>query len=261
VTWSSVFPAGGWDAACKGEEWRAGILLDFGSTGEFFSWAPKPIDEPEERRDEIIFSRPTKAPANTKSMLLVSIVYCSLLPACWSRLRSMRSEPRPPEASDLEERSDFVDTVTVVPSIIFKSPCWTPSPDTSRPCVITAGFASLSTSSKKIIPLSHLEMLCEEASSKRSMADSMSVPIYPACVRAEQSTVANGTSKTRARVERMYVFPTPEGPRRRRLDFSMIVLGSSSSGLEPSSGSGSGGRMEAFRSTVSMWPGYSSDVC
>ena len=144
-------------------------------------FAPKPMEEPEESREEIIFSSPTKAPANTKRMLKVSMVYCSLLPGCWptppSRpLRSMRSDPRP-LASDLEERSDLVFTVTVVPSIIFSSPCCTPSPETSRPCVMTAGFASLSTSSKKIIPVSHFDIEWEEASNKRSMADSISVPM------------------------------------------------------------------------------------
>lgn len=77
----------------------------------------------------------------------------------------------------MEERSDLALTVTVVPSIIFKRPCWTPSPETSRPCVMMAGLASLSTSSKKIIPVSHFEMECEEARRRRSMEDSMSVPM------------------------------------------------------------------------------------
>lgn len=45
--------------------------------------APNPRDEPEEMREEIIFSSPTKAPANTKRMFVVSMVYCSLFPlAC-----------------------------------------------------------------------------------------------------------------------------------------------------------------------------------
>ena len=52
--------------------------------------------------------------------------------------------------------------------------------------------------------------------------------------------------------------PTPEGPRRRRLDFSIMVEGGSSSGLEPNSGSGSGVRVLGFRSTLSTWPGNSS---
>ena len=123
--------------------------------------APKPMEEPDERRFDTIFSRPTKAPANTKRMLVVSIVNCSLFPcgALDSRpplsIRSLRDEE---DSSDLLLRSCFVFTVTVVPSIILRRPCCTPSPETSRPCVMIAGLASLSTSSKKIIPVSHLEI-------------------------------------------------------------------------------------------------------
>lgn len=124
--------------------------------------APKPRDEPEEIRDEIIFSNPTKAPANTKRMLVVSMVYCSFLPldAAWDAPESRPPLSTPPREldSDFDDRSDLAFTVTVVPSIIFNRPCWTPSPETSRPCVMTAGLASLSTSSKKIIPVSHFEI-------------------------------------------------------------------------------------------------------
>lgn len=69
-------------------------------------------------------------------------------------------------------------------------------------------------------------------------------------MREEQSTVAKGTSRTLARVERMYVFPTPEGPRRRMLDFSIMVFVSSCRGRVPISGSGD--RKGVLRSTVSM---------
>lgn len=172
--------------------------------GSDFSCAPKPSEDPDDRREEIIFSNPTKAPANTKRMFVVSMVYCSLFPiwACCPASRPPRSN-RPLPPSVLELRSLFALTVTVVPSIILSKPCCTPSPDTSRPCVMMAGLASLSTSSKKIIPVSHFWMECEAASRSRSIEDSMSVPIYPAWVRAEQSTVAKGTSRTRARVLRM----------------------------------------------------------
>lgn len=92
-----------------------------------------------------------KAPANTKRIFEVSIVYCSLLAGGLAS--------RPPRSMlrfELEAfLSDLAFTVTVVPSIILRRPCWTPSPDTSRPWVITAGLANLSISSKKIIPVSH----------------------------------------------------------------------------------------------------------
>jgi len=133
--------------------------------------ALKPRDEPEERRLEIIFSRPTKAPAKTKRMLEVSMVYCSFLPVAEEGALSL------PSGLVLELRSALAFTVTVVPSIIFRRPCCTPSPETSRPWVITGGFASLSTSSKKIMPVSHLVIEWEEASRSRSMEDSMSVPM------------------------------------------------------------------------------------
>jgi hypothetical protein len=54
-----------------------------------------------------------------------------------------------------------------------------------------------------MIPDSHFEMLWLDARRRRSMEDSISVPMYPAWVREEQSTVAKGTSRMRARVERM----------------------------------------------------------
>lgn len=85
-------------------------------------------------------------------------------------------------------------------------------------------------------------------------------------MREEQSTVAKGTSRIEARVWRMYVLPTPEGPRRRRLDFSImidevvwveriVVLPRS----EDSDGGGEGDE-RALRSTVSTWPGNSSTI-
>ena len=173
----------------------------------FRSSAPNPILLPADNRAVMIFSSPMKAPANTKRICDVSMVYCSLLPG-WDPTppsrpeRSMRSLPRW-FCSDFELRSDFADTVTVVPSIILRRPCWTPSPETSRPWVMMAGLASLSTSSKKMMPVSHFWMEWLEARSRRSMEDSMSVPMYPAWVSELQSTVAKGTSRTRARVERM----------------------------------------------------------
>jgi len=190
----------------------------------------------------MIFSRPTNAPANTKRMFVVSMVYCSLLPIwpCTASRPPLSRRPPSLPPSLLLLRSLFAWTVTVVPSIILRRPCCTPSPETSRPCVMMAGFASLSTSSKKMMPVSHFWMECWAARRRRSMLDSMSVPMYPAWVRAEQSTVAKGTSRTRARVLRMYVFPTPEGPRSRTLDFSITVRVSSGRGKWPSSGSGGG---------------------
>jgi len=129
-----------------------------------------------ERREAIIFSSPIKAPANTKRIWEVSMVYCSAFPLPppfpdGSLLFWFRDEEEEEDLSDLEC------TVTVVPSIIFNKPCWTPSPETSRPCVMMAGLASLSTSSKKMIPVSHKGMEWLDASKRRSMEDSMSVPM------------------------------------------------------------------------------------
>lgn len=145
--------------------------------GGSLSWAPNPRDEPDERREEMMRSNPTNAPAKTKRMFVVSMVYCSLFPAGLPPSRPPLSGLSPPLPSDFELLSCLAFTVTVVPSIIFKSPCWTPSPETSRPWVIMAGLASLSTSSKKIIPDSHFEMEWLEARRRRSMEDSMSVPM------------------------------------------------------------------------------------
>lgn len=147
----------------------------------FLSCAPKPMDAPADRRDVMIFSRPTNAPAKTNRMFDVSIVHCSLFPE-WLPLdsrppRSILSIPREFEDSVLEFRSGLELTVTVVPSIIFNRPCCTPSPLTSRPCVMTAGLASLSTSSKNMIPVSHFDTEFPAANSSRSMEDSISVPI------------------------------------------------------------------------------------
>ena len=60
----------------------------------------------------------------------------------------------------------------------------------------------------------------------------------------------------KGRRDKLYVFPTPEGPRRSRFDLSIIVMSLSSSLLEPRSGSsGTGGE---FKSTASTCPGNSS---
>lgn len=144
------------------------------------SCAPNPILVPDESRLVMIFSNPTNAPANTNRIFVVSMVYCSLLPGCCDASlppRSILSPVREFACSDLLLRSDLALTVTVVPSIIFKRPCWTPSPDTSLPCVMTAGLASLSSSSKNMIPVSHFWISLLAASNNRSMEDSMSVPM------------------------------------------------------------------------------------
>jgi len=59
---------------------RPGLVDDCVGDDEFLRVAPKPIPEPEERREAIIFSKPTNAPAKTKRIFVVSIVYCSPFP-------------------------------------------------------------------------------------------------------------------------------------------------------------------------------------
>ena len=78
----------------------------------FLLWtsAPKPIPFLSSRRS-MIFSRPSKAPPQIKRILLVSMGMNS----CWGCFR-------PPWGG----------TLATVPSTIFSSACWTPSPLTSR---------------------------------------------------------------------------------------------------------------------------------
>jgi len=63
-----------------------------------------------------------------------------------------------------------------------------------------------------------------------------------------------GTDSTRARVLAMRVLPTPEGPSRRMLDFSMVRGVGSRIGGAPRRGSDAG----ACRGMVCCWPGNSS---
>ena len=72
--------------------------------------APKPKARPPSRL-RTISSRPTKPPPQMKRMFWVLMAICS----CWGCLR-------PPWGG----------TWHTVPSRIFRSPCWTPSPETSR---------------------------------------------------------------------------------------------------------------------------------
>ena len=78
----------------------------------------------------MILSRPLKAPDAMNRMLVVST--CTISPF---NLREFLSG-----------------TLTTVPSNIFKKPCCTPSPPTSRSWCIPGTLPILSTSSKNMIP-------------------------------------------------------------------------------------------------------------
>ena len=164
--------------------------------------APKPsVFSPP--RFWIIFSIPSKAPPNINNTLVVSIFknsWCGCFLPPWGG------------------------TLATVPSNIFNSACWTPSPLTS---LVIDGFsdflAILSISSIYIIPLSafSISKSADWISFKRIF--STSYPTYQASVSDVASAIAKGTFNVFAKVWASKVFPEPVGPNNNILLFCISI--------------------------------------
>ena len=104
-------------------------------------------------------------------------------------------------------------TLTLVPSIIFKRPCCTPSPLTS---LVTETFCDffviLSISSTNTIPRCASSMFPSASVTSLVIILSTSSPTYPASVSVVASQIANGTLRKSAIVCAINVLPDPVGP-------------------------------------------------